>query len=143
MSNCILLVEDTEADEVLIKRSLKKSGVVNDINVARDGAEAIEYLFGDGWEDRALPTLVLLDLKLPKLDGHQVLEKIRENERTKLLPVVILTSSDEESDIVRSYKGGANSYVQKPVNFDELSTAVRNLGLYWMVTNIGPDNSGE
>jgi DNA-binding response OmpR family regulator len=137
----ILLVEDDPDHELLTIRALRKSNIVNDIQIARDGEEAIELLFSDG--PKALsstPQVILLDLKLPKVDGLEVLRRIRENERTRMLPVVILTSSDEESDIVRSYKLGVNSYIRKPVNFTEFAEATRQLGMYWLVLNECPPN---
>jgi two-component system response regulator len=129
----ILLVEDNADDEQLTLRAMRQSDIPNIIRVARDGAEALDKLFGPG-QDR-LPDLVLLDLKLPKVNGLEVLEKIRANERTKTLPVVVLTSSDEERDIVESYELGANSYIRKPVDFDQFIDAVRQLGLYWLSMN--------
>lgn len=132
MNKTILLVEDDTKDEVLILRALRKDGIVNEIFVVRDGAAAVDYLLS---EENELPTIVLLDLKLPKLSGHEVLKRIRKNKRTKLLPVVILTSSDEDRDIIESYSNGANSYVCKPVQFDEFSKAVRAIGLFWLLTN--------
>ena len=137
MNKVILLVEDNPRDEALTLRALKKSNIVNDVVVVRDGAEAIEYLFGepqDG-EIRPLPQLILLDLKLPKVDGFEVLKSVRSNERTSLLPVVVFTSSSEQEDILKSYGSGANSYVRKPVDFDQFLEATRNLGLYWLVLN--------
>lgn len=135
----ILLVEDNPRDEELTLRALKKSNVLNPIVVARDGVDALDYLFARGAHaDRppaAFPQLVLLDLKLPKLDGLEVLRTVRLDERTKLLPVVILTSSVEEQDLVRGYSLGANSYVRKPVDFVQFSEAVRQLGLYWLLLN--------
>jgi two-component system response regulator len=133
----ILLVEDDPKDELLIRRSLEKAGIGNAIVTAWDGVEAIDHLLDPG---RPLPALVLLDLGLPRLDGHQVLARIRAEKRTELLPVVILTSSDEESDIQRSYRNGANSYVRKPVNFDDFLKIVRDVGLYWLLTNVPPDH---
>lgn len=138
----ILLVEDNPDDEALTLRSLSRNKVCNEVVVVRDGAEALDYLFGTGaYEGRDVsefPELVLLDLKLPKIDGLEVLKCIRDDSRTKLLPVVILTSSDEERDLVNSYKLGANSYVRKPVEFAEFAEAVRQLELYWMVLNQAP-----
>ncbi|HKJ00025.1 MAG TPA: response regulator [bacterium] len=138
----ILVVEDNPDDEALTLRALKANGVSNDVVVARDGAEALDYLFGrDGEPSRGpspLPQLVLLDLRLPKVDGLQVLRRIREEARTHCLPVVILTSSDEERDIIESYALGANSYVRKPVEFNEFMDGVRQLGLYWMIINRPP-----
>lgn len=129
----ILLVEDNADDEQLTLRAMRQSDIPNIIRVARDGAEALDKLFGAG-QDR-LPDLVLLDLKLPKVNGLEVLHKIRSDERTKTLPVVVLTSSDEERDIVESYELGANSYIRKPVDFDQFIDAVRQLGLYWLSMN--------
>ena len=138
----ILLVEDNADDEVLTLRALKKNNISNEVVVARNGVEALDYLFGTGtYAGRNLniaPQVVLLDLKLPKLDGLEVLRRLRADERTKLLPIVILTSSDEEQDRVNGYGGGANSYVRKPVDFNQFSEAVRQLGLYWLVLNQPP-----
>lgn len=138
-NRAILLVEDNPKDELLTLRTLKKCNLANDITVVRDGAEALDYLFAKGdYADRDaddLPTVVLLDLKLPKIDGLEVLRQIRAEERTHLLPVVILTSSDEEKDIYAGYKLGANSYVRKPVAFSDFSRAVAELGRYWLITN--------
>ena len=143
----ILLVEDNPDDQVLTQRALKKNNIVNEIVVAEDGVEALDFLFGTGaHSDRdtsTMPALILLDLKLPKLSGLEVLQRIRADERTKLLPVVILTSSKEEKDLVESYSLGANSYVRKPVDFDQFSEAVRQLGLYWLILNEPPPNSGS
>jgi two-component system response regulator len=143
----ILLVEDNPDDELLTLRALKRSNVLNEVVVARDGVEALDYLFGwgayEGRDTRVMPELVLLDLKLPKLDGLEVLQQLREDERTALLPVVILTSSDEERDIVDSYRLGANSYIRKPVDFAQFGEAVRQLGLYWLILNQGPPLGGR
>lgn len=128
----ILLVEDNPKDELLTLRALKEHKIANRIDVVRDGQQAADYLFD---EKKALPTVVVLDLKLPKLNGHEVLQRIRSDDRTRLLPVVILTSSDEEKDITMAYESGVNSFVTKPVNMDEFSVAVRNLGLFWMLIN--------
>ncbi len=141
----ILIVEDDPDDETLILRALKKHNIKNDINVARDGAEALDYLFKTGpYADRdgGNPAIVLLDLKLPKIDGLEVLRRIRADEKTKLLPVVILTSSDEQEDMIRGYDLGANSYVRKPVEFEEFSDAVGRLGLYWLLLNEPPPKTG-
>lgn len=131
----ILLVEDNPDDVELTKRAFKKSNLANDLVVARDGEEALECLHGEG---RLIPALVLLDLKLPKIDGLEVLRRIRADERTKLLPVVILTSSREEGDLIKGYSNGANSYIRKPVDFEKFVEAVQNLGLYWLVLNEPP-----
>ena len=132
----ILLVEDNPDDVELTLRALKKNNISNEVIVAKDGAEALDIIFGDKAGD--VPTLILLDLKLPKVDGLQVLERIRADERTKLLPVVILTSSTEEQDVVRGYSLGCNSYIRKPVDFDRFVKAVQELGLYWLVLNEPP-----
>lgn len=138
----ILLVEDNPDDVELTLRALKKHNIRNEITVLRDGAEALDYLFAIGaYAERdksAMPAVILLDLKLPKIDGLEVLRRIRADERTKLLPVVILTLSKEEQDIINSYKLGANSYVRKPVDFNQFSEAVRQLGLYWLLLNEPP-----
>ena len=142
MNKIILLVEDNADDEVLTRRALKKNNIGNELVVARDGAEALDYLFGTGeYEGRDLsvmPQVILLDLKLPKVDGLEVLRRLRANERTKLLPVVILTSSKEQQDLVNGYGYGANSYIRKPVDFAQFLEAVRQLGLYWLVLNETP-----
>jgi len=138
----ILLVEDNPDDEALTVRALRKNNVVNEVVVARDGAEALDYLTGTGsYEGRDvedLPQVVLLDLKLPKIDGLEVLRRIRSDDNTQLLPVVILTSSNEDRDLIEGYRLGANSYVRKPVNFDEFLEAARQLGLYWLLHNEPP-----
>ncbi|MGK2914727.1 MAG: response regulator [Porticoccaceae bacterium] len=128
----ILLVEDNPDDEALTLRALRGNNILNAVTVARDGQEALDYLFA---ETHPAPTLVLLDLKLPKIDGLDVLKRIRADPRTHLQPVVILTSSLEEQDIVSSYRLGANSYIRKPVDFTQFMKAVRQLGLYWLVLN--------
>ncbi len=138
----ILLVEDNPDDETLTLRALAKNNITNEVVVARDGALALDYLFGTGQyqgrDTRILPQVVLLDLKLPKIDGLEVLRRLRADERTKFLPVVILTSSNEETDMVDSYGFGANSYVRKPVEFSQFLEAVRQLGLYWLLINEPP-----
>ena len=138
----ILLVEDNSRDEALALRAFKKSNIINEIVVVRDGVEALDYLFGAGTHagrDRTVtPQVVLLDLKLPKLNGLEVLQRIRADARTKRLPVVVFTSSSEEEDMIRSYDLGANSYVRKPVDFDQVLEATRQLGLYWLVLNQVP-----
>ena len=138
----ILLVEDNPDDEALILRALQRNNIVNEIVVARDGVEALDYLFGTGsyatQDETVLPQLILLDLKLPKLDGREVLQRLRADDRTRLLPVVVLTSSDEDRDIIESYRLGANSYVRKPIDFIQFAEAVRQLGLYWLVLNQPP-----
>jgi two-component system, response regulator len=138
----ILLVEDNPDDVELTLRAFRKSKIANEIVVARDGVEALDYLFATGQyagrDNSSLPQLVLLDLKLPRLDGLQVLERIRSNAQTRLLPVVILTSSTEPPDLLTGYSLGANSYIRKPVDFQEFVLAVRRLGLYWLLLNQPP-----
>ena len=138
----ILLVEDRQDDIDLTLRSLKENKITNKVDVARDGAEALDYIFATGaYSDRNiedLPSVVLLDIKLPKVDGMEVLRRIREDKRTKTLPVVILTSSKEEKDLINGYAIGCNSYVRKPVEFEEFSKAIRDLGLYWLLLNEPP-----
>ncbi|MEH1844037.1 MAG: response regulator [Nostoc sp.] len=138
----ILLVEDNPDDEALTLRALKKNNILNEVVVARDGVEALDYLFGKGvYADRdmsVMPNLILLDLKLPKMDGLEVLRHLRTDDRTRILPVVILTSSKEEQDLINGYSLGANSYVRKPVDFSQFSESVRQLGLYWFVLNESP-----
>ncbi len=140
--NPILLVEDNQDDEALTLRALKKNNIVNDVVVARDGVEALDYLFGTGahtGRDLAImPQLVLLDLNLPRIGGLDVLRRLRADDRTKLLAVVVLTSSKEDEDLIRSYSLGANSYVRKPVDFAQFSEAVKMLGLYWLLLNEAP-----
>jgi two-component system response regulator len=135
----ILLVEDNADDEALTMRAFNKNNIRNEIIVARDGAAALDYLFGtgahQGRDPSDLPQVVLLDLKLPKVDGIEVLKRIRADERTALLPVVILTSSKEQQDIINGYRFGCNSYVRKPVDFDQFMEAARQLGLYWLLLN--------
>ena len=138
----ILLVEDNADDETLTMRALKKHNIGNKVFVVRDGAEALDFLFCTGkYSDRDpndMPQVTLLDLKLPKVDGLEVLRRLRADKRTQLLPIVILTSSNEEQDLIEGYKNGANSYVRKPVDFNEFLEAVRELGLYWLVLNYAP-----
>lgn len=136
----ILLVEDNPDDEALTLRAFKKNNITNEVLVARDGAEALDYLLGTGGSGHNIiePQVVLLDLKLPKVDGLEVLRRIRAEERTRLLPVVILTSSKEDRDVIESYRLGCNSYVRKPVSFDEFLEAARSLGLYWLLLNQSP-----
>jgi DNA-binding response OmpR family regulator len=140
----ILLIEDNPDDEALTLRALKNNNIRNEVRVARDGQEALDYFFGDDAASNPEPTVVLLDLKLPKVNGLEILRRIRENEKTKMQPVVILTSSVEEQDIVNGYKLGANSYIRKPVDFGQFLEAVRQLGLYWLVLNEAPtSHSGK
>jgi DNA-binding response OmpR family regulator len=134
----ILLVEDDPDHEALAIRALRKANVANEISVARDGAEALDFMQGITDGTRPAPQLVLLDLKLPKVDGLEVLRAIRASEKTALLPVVVLTSSDEERDIVASYRLGVNSYIRKPVNFTDFAEATRQLGMYWLLLNQCP-----
>ncbi|MBP1632718.1 MAG: response regulator receiver protein [Acidobacteria bacterium] len=135
----ILLVEDNPDDEALIMRVFRKSGILDNVVVARTGVEALERLLGTGADDLPdLPAVTLLDLKLPLIDGLEVLRRIRAHERTRLMPVVILTSSKEEQDVVAAYSLGANGYVRKPVKFEEFSTAVHTLGLFWLLLNEPP-----
>jgi two-component system response regulator len=131
----ILLVEDNPDDEALTLRALRKNNILNEVTVVRDGQQALDYFFGEGASERHAPTVMLLDLKLPNVDGHEVLRRLRADERTKLLPVVILTSSKEEQDLINGYRLGANSYIRKPVDFAQFIEAVRQLGLYWLVLN--------
>lgn len=141
-SKIILLVEDNPDDEELTLLALEESNILNEVVVARDGVEALDYLFAAGRyadrDPRRLPQLVLLDLNLPKLDGLEVLRRLRADPRTALLPVVILTSSGEEEDVIASYRCGANGYVRKPVDFNGFAEAIKHLGLYWLVLNETP-----
>lgn len=140
----ILLVEDNPDDEALTLRALRKNNITNEVVVARDGAQALDYLFGTGESNgrTVTPQVILLDLKLPKIDGLEVLRRIRSEQKTKLLPVVILTSSNEERDRMEGYGLGANSYVRKPVDFVQFTEAVRQLGLYWLLLNEKPPHVG-
>jgi two-component system response regulator len=131
----ILLIEDNPDDEMLTLRALKKNNIVNEISVAHDGAEALELLFAKASSGEPLPGLILLDLKLPKVDGLEVMRRIRADERTRIIPVVILTGSKLDEDILAGYRGGANAYVRKPVNFAEFADAVKALGLFWLILN--------
>ena len=135
----ILLVEDNRDDEALTLRALNKNNIKNEVVVARDGVEALDFLMGTGPHSRrnlsVMPQVILLDLKLPKVDGLEVLRRVRAHERTRLLPVVILTSSNEEQDRIKGYGLGANSYVRKPVDFAQFTEAIRQLGLYWLILN--------
>ena len=138
----ILLVEDDENDVELTLRAFKRARIVNPVHVVHDGTDALDFLFAQGLyevrRDKALPGVILLDLKLPKIDGLEVLRRIRESEATRMLPVVVLTSSDEERDVIRSYQLGVNSYIRKPVNFTDFAEATRQLGMYWLVLNECP-----
>lgn len=136
----ILLVEDNPDDELLTLRALESNNIQNKVVVARNGAEALDYLLGNDGND--LPAVMLLDLKLPKLDGLEVLRQVRADERTRMLPVVILTSSAEEQDLIQGYRLGCNSYVRKPVDFDQFLSAARQLGLYWLLLNQTPFPGG-
>jgi two-component system response regulator len=142
----ILLVEDNPDDEALTLRALKRNNILNEVIVARDGAEALDYLFAQGeYQGRdasQLPEVVLLDLKLPKIDGLDVLRRIRSEPLTRRMAVVILTSSNEERDIITGYDLGANSYIRKPVDFNQFMEAVRQLGVYWLVLNVSPPSAG-
>ena len=142
MEKTILLVEDNKDDEDLTLRALRKANIANEVFVARDGQEALDFLFSTGKhagrDPQALPAVVLLDLKLPKLNGIDVLHRLRADPRTRLIPVVVLTSSSEDEDMMRSYESGANSYVRKPVEFAAFAEAVTQLGIYWMLLNQNP-----
>jgi two-component system response regulator len=139
----ILLVEDNSDDELLTIRALKKNNIANEVIVARDGAEALDYLFSmeAGMKVNPLPTLIILDLNLPKVDGLEVLKRIKADAQTKLIPVVVLTSSDEQNDMLASYGLGANSYIRKPVDFNKFIEVAANIGLYWLVLNELPKNT--
>ena len=145
MTKRILLVEDNPTDEKLTLRAFRDCGIANEVVVARDGAEALDYLFGTGpYAGRDLhdaPAITLLDLKLPRIEGLEVLRRVRADERTRLMPVVILTSSKEDEDIARGYALGANAYVRKPVDFGEFLQAARSLGLFWLLLNEGPPST--
>ena len=138
----ILLVEDNPDDVTLTLRAFQKSQITNEVVVVRDGVEALDWLFATGMhadrDPHLVPQIILLDLKLPKVDGLEVLRRLRADERTHLLPVVVLTSSDEEQDLIESYRLGCNSYIHKPVNFEQFAESVRQLGLYWLVLNQSP-----
>ena len=139
MNNVILLVEDNPDDVALAIRALRKSHISNQIVVARDGVEALDKLFGRNGQERVTPAVILMDLKLPKLNGIETLDRIRGSETTRSIPVVMLTTSDEEADIMRAYKSGVNSYVRKPIDFAEFSKVTARLGMYWLLLNKGPD----
>jgi two-component system response regulator len=138
----ILLVEDTDDDIALAQRALKKSRILNEVVIARDGAQALEYMLGEGAyagrDPSMVPAVILLDLKLPKIDGIEVLRRLRADERFKYVPVVILTSSKEQEDLVKGYQSGANSYIRKPVDFEQFAQAVQQLGMYWLLLNEQP-----
>ena len=142
VAKTILLVEDNHQDETLILRTLRKVNVANRVDVVRDGQQALDYLFGErefaGREVADLPVVVLLDINLPRIDGLEVLARLRADPRTRLLPVVILTSSDEDRDRLKSYENGANSFVRKPVDFADFAEIVARLGIYWSATNVPP-----
>ena len=138
----ILLVEDNPDDVTLTLRALRKNNIANEVTVAKDGVEALDYLFGTGTyagrDMRQMPAVILLDLKLPRISGLEVLERLRADKRTRLLPVVVLTSSKEEQDLIDSYMLGANSYIRKPVDFIKFVDAIKSLGLYWLILNEPP-----
>ncbi len=138
----ILLAEDNPDDVTLTLRALKKSNILNEVVVARDGVEALDYLFAsgkyEGRDTRIIPQVILLDLKMPRLDGFEVLQRIRADERTRLIPVIILTTSSEDRDRIEGYNLGANSYIRKPVDFNQFVYAVQQLGLYWLLINESP-----
>lgn len=143
----ILLVEDNPDDEALTLRALKKNNIGNKIFVVRDGVEALDFLYcRNGYGDRdprEIPQLILLDLKLPKMDGLEVLRRVRADERTRYIPIVMLTSSTEEQDLIEAYRGGVNSYMRKPVDFSQFVESVRQLGMYWLVLNEAPRNQRQ
>jgi CheY-like chemotaxis protein len=142
VNKIIMLLEDNPDDEALTLRALRKNNIQNEVVVARDGVEALDYLFGTdvstGQDTRIKPLVILLDLKLPKIDGLEVLRRLRDDERTRFIPVVVLTSSKEEQDLINSYRLGCNSYIRKPIDFVQFVEAVRQLGLYWLVLNEAP-----
>jgi CheY-like chemotaxis protein len=138
MNDVILLVEDNSDDEALAIRALQKSNVANRIVVAHDGVEALELLCGENGRERVVPALILMDLKLPRMNGLEALQRIRANEATAHIPVVMLTTSDEEADVMRAYKSGVNSYVRKPIEFTEFSKVTAELGTYWLLINRRP-----
>ena len=146
-SKKILLVEDNTDDVLLTLRALQRANILNEVIVARDGFEAFDYLTADGQyagrDPKELPVIVLLDLKMPRMGGLELLQKIRDIRALKLLPVVILTSSNEDRDVCESYNLGANSYIQKPVDFDQFVQAIRTLGLYWLVLNVSPTGGSD
>jgi CheY-like chemotaxis protein len=143
MTGTILLVEDSEDDIELTRRALNKNNLTNPLTVARDGQEALDYLLGDGTTTPAEPpAMVLLDLQLPRVGGLEVLRRLRANSRTRLLPIIILTSSKEDRDLLEGYTYGANSYIRKPVDFAQFTEAVRQLGLYWLILNEAPPHVG-
>ena len=139
----ILLIEDNLDDEMLTLRAFRNNNIQNEVTVARDGQQALDYFFGDGASAHSAPAVVLLDLKLPKIDGLEVLRRIRADQQTCMQPVVILTSSNEERDLIDGYRLGANSYIRKPVDFGQFTEAVRSLGLYWLVLNETPPSQRE
>jgi two-component system response regulator len=147
MNKSLLLVEDNPTDEKLTIRAFKKSGIASELVVVRDGAEALDYLFATGTygdrDPRVLPAVVLLDLKLPRIDGLEVLRRIRAHDLTRCLPVVILTASKETEDVARGYALGANAYVRKPVDFVEFADTAKTLGLFWLVMNESPPSTGS
>jgi len=144
VNKSILLVEDNEQDEALVIRSLKKINIVNNIVIVRDGQQALDYLFATGdYSNRSIddiPVVVLLDISLPRISGLDVLARVRANPKTQLLPVVILTSSDEERDRLQSYRNGCNSFIRKPLDFGEFAATIAQLGVYWCATNLPPQN---